>query len=219
MDQVHVLNEQLADAARSFEAETGKQNLLDRGVAIATEIFSGCDYAGVSIVHRKGVIDTPAATNKAVRLLDELQFTLKEGPCSDAIWSGETVHAADLARDPRWPRWGPRVVADLGVASMLSYRLFTTGETLGAPGSTNRVKQMRSDNTANPRAATRARSKRTRDAALAALRLLDATGAPITFQGLAHDADVSRSWLYNQADLRAEIQRRRRRHQPSNLLQ
>ena len=75
---------------------------------------------------------------------------------------------------------------------------------------------MRSDNTANLRAATRARSKRTRDAALAALRRLDATGAPITFQGLAHEADISRSWLYNQADLRAEIQRLRRRHQPSD---
>jgi len=132
MTQVHALNEQLAAAARSFAAETGKQDLLARGVAIATEIFSGCHYAGVSIVHRKGVIDTPAATNEAVRTLDELQFTLKEGPCFDAIWSGETVHVVDLARDPRWPRWGPRVVADLGVASMLSYRLFITGETLGA---------------------------------------------------------------------------------------
>jgi hypothetical protein len=85
-----------------LKAEAGKQDLLDRGVAIATEIFSGCDFAGV------------------------------EGPCFDAIWSGETVHVADLARDLRWPRWGPQVVADLGVASMLSYQLFTTGETLGA---------------------------------------------------------------------------------------
>jgi hypothetical protein len=41
----------------------------------------------VSIVHRKGVIDTPAATNEAVRRLDELQFALKEGPCFDAIWN------------------------------------------------------------------------------------------------------------------------------------
>ena len=85
----------------------------------------------MSIVHRKRVIDTPAATNEAVRLLDELQFALKEGPCFDAIWSGETVHVAELAHDPRWPRWGPQIVADLGVASMLSYRLFTSGETFG----------------------------------------------------------------------------------------
>ena len=74
---------------------------------------------------------------------------------------------------------------------------------------------MRSDNTAHLRAAARARSERTRDHALAALRRLDANGAPITFQGLAREAGVSRSWLYNQTDLRAEIQRLRRRHQPS----
>jgi GAF domain-containing protein len=132
MTNERVLSEQLAAAARSFEAESGKQNLLDKGVAIATEIFSGCDYAGISIVHRKGVIDTPAATNEAVRRLDELQFALKEGPCFDAIWSGETVHSSALAHDPRWPRWGPRAVADLEVASMLSYLLFTFGDTLGA---------------------------------------------------------------------------------------
>lgn len=61
----------------------------------------------------------------------------------------------------------------------------------------------------------RARSERTRDYALAALRRLDATGAPITVQGLASEAGVSRSWLYNQADLRAEIQRLRHYNQPS----
>jgi transcriptional regulator with GAF, ATPase, and Fis domain len=126
------LNDQLAEAARAFQAESGKQDLLARAVAIAPEIIDGCDYAGVSVVHRKGVIDTPAATNEAVRLLDELQFTLKEGPCFDAIWTGDTVLSTDLANDPRWPQWGPKVVAELGVASMLSYRLFTTTETLGA---------------------------------------------------------------------------------------
>jgi GAF domain-containing protein len=131
MSQEQQLNEQLAAAARSFEAESGT-TLLDKGVSIAMEIIAGCDYAGVSIVHRRDVIDTPAASNEKVRALDELQFELKEGPCFDAIWTRETVHSGDLAHDPRWPRWGPRVVAELGVASMLSYQLFTTEQTLGA---------------------------------------------------------------------------------------
>jgi len=73
---------------------------------------------------------------------------------------------------------------------------------------------MRADNTAHLRAATRRRSERTRDQALAALRRLDAAGAPITFQALAREADVSRSWIYNQTDLRTEIQRLRRDRQP-----
>lgn len=132
MEEKGGLNAQLASAARQFESEIGKQELLERGVAIATEIFAGCDYAGVSIVHAKGKIDTPAATNEALRRLDELQFQLKEGPCFDALWTGDTVLSADLADDSRWPRWGPRAVSDLGVASMLCYRLFTAGQTVGA---------------------------------------------------------------------------------------
>jgi len=72
---------------------------------------------------------------------------------------------------------------------------------------------MRADNTAHLRAATRRRSEQTRDLALAALRRLDANGIPITFHALAREAGVSRSWLYNQPDLRTEIQRLRH-HQP-----
>nr|WTB34811.1 DUF6262 family protein [Streptomyces sp. NBC_00830] len=43
---------------------------------------------------------------------------------------------------------------------------------------------------------------------------MDTTGARITFETVAHEAGVSRSWLYNQQDLRAEIERLRARHQP-----
>ncbi|RYV52783.1 GAF and ANTAR domain-containing protein [Pengzhenrongella frigida] len=132
MGDSQVLNQQLAAAARSFQAESGKQELMEKGFSIATEIIDGCQLACVSILHRGDVIDTPAATNEKLRVLDELQFTLNEGPCFDALWSGETVLSPDLAKDSRWPRWGPGVVAELGVASMLCYRLFTTGETIGA---------------------------------------------------------------------------------------
>ncbi|WP_426513041.1 DUF6262 family protein [Dactylosporangium sp. McL0621] len=42
---------------------------------------------------------------------------------------------------------------------------------------------------------------------------MDATGTPITVDAVAKQARVSRSWLYNQPDLRAEIERLRSRHQ------
>ena len=48
------LNEQLADAARALQAETSTQRTLERCVALATELIDGCDYAGISFVHRKG---------------------------------------------------------------------------------------------------------------------------------------------------------------------
>ena len=43
---------------------------------------------------------------------------------------------------------------------------------------------------------------------------MDATGKPISFESVAREASVSRSWLYSQADLRQEVERLRTRHQP-----
>ncbi|MFJ2258603.1 DUF6262 family protein [Streptomyces sp. NPDC087844] len=45
-----------------------------------------------------------------------------------------------------------------------------------------------------------------------ALRTLDAAGEPVTFETVAKQAGVSRSWLYAQPDLRAEIERLRAAH-------
>jgi hypothetical protein len=61
-------------------------------------------------------------------------------------------------------------------------------------------------------AAARRRSTATRRRAVTALRRMDAAGTAITFENVAREAGVSRSWLYNQPDLRAEIERLRARH-------
>jgi hypothetical protein len=58
--------------------------------------------------------------------------------------------------------------------------------------------------------AARQRHELTRSKAIQALRELDHAGAAITFESVARHADVSRSWLYSQPDIRAEIERLRR---------
>ncbi len=68
---------------------------------------------------------------------------------------------------------------------------------------------MRPDNTAAIILAARQRHELTRAKAIRALRELDHDGAPVTFQAVARTAGVSRSWLYGQPDLRAEVQRLR----------
>ena len=57
--------------------------------------------------------------------------------------------------------------------------------------------------------AARRRRELTRAKAIQALRELDRAGAPINFEVVARTAEVSRSWLYAQADIRADIQRLR----------
>ena len=68
---------------------------------------------------------------------------------------------------------------------------------------------MHPDNTAPIIAAARQRHELTRAKAIQALRELVRAGTPVTFQTVAATALVSRSWLYSQPDIRAEIQRLR----------
>jgi hypothetical protein len=71
---------------------------------------------------------------------------------------------------------------------------------------------MRADNSHHIVEAARRRATQTRERAVAALRRLDAAGQPVTFDTVAREGKVSRSWLYAQDDLRAEIERLRHRH-------
>ncbi|KIE23393.1 transposase [Streptomyces sp. MUSC 125] len=75
---------------------------------------------------------------------------------------------------------------------------------------------MRADNSPHIVAAARERAAATRERAIAALRHMDAAGQPVSFDAVAREAGVSRSWLYTQPDLRAEINRLRERHGPAS---
>ncbi len=74
---------------------------------------------------------------------------------------------------------------------------------------------MRADNTEHLIAAARRRSETTKVRAIAALRRMDNTGIPITFDSVARNAGVSRAWLYSQPELRSEIERLRQNRGPS----
>lgn len=74
---------------------------------------------------------------------------------------------------------------------------------------------MRADNSHHIVAAARRRATTTRRRATAALRRMDNAGQPISFDALAREAKVSRSWLYAQPDLRLEIERLRARRDPA----
>jgi len=70
---------------------------------------------------------------------------------------------------------------------------------------------MRSDNSQHLLAAARKRSSETRRRAEAAIARIADTGTPVTFDSVAQEAGVYRSWLYAQPDLRTEIDRLRQR--------
>ena len=125
------LSDRVAAAARLLAVEPSVQETLDGIVELAVSMVPGCAAAGISLITRRE-ITTAAATDQAVRLGDEMQYELDEGPCLDAVRSEEVVRTDDVVADSRWPRWGPAVSERLGVRSMLCLQLYTTETKHGA---------------------------------------------------------------------------------------
>jgi hypothetical protein len=68
---------------------------------------------------------------------------------------------------------------------------------------------MRADNSAHLLTSAHQRHELTRSKTIRTLRELNDTAIAVTFETVARHAGVSRSWLYTQPDIRAEIQRLR----------
>jgi transcriptional regulator with GAF, ATPase, and Fis domain len=120
-----------AEVARSLLAQDDVQQTLQRIVELAVETIDGCDHAGVSFLKgRKG--STPAASDDVPLRVDAIQYETDEEPCLDAIRKHEVFRTGDLGQETRWPEFASRAQRETGVTSMLCFRLFVEGDTLGA---------------------------------------------------------------------------------------
>ena len=95
------------------------------------KLATGCDEAGIMLVHARNQIETAAATAPRVGESHSLQIVHDEGPCLDAITGDPWYVSDEVATDPRWPHWGP-AVAELGLRSVLSLRLETKARRYGS---------------------------------------------------------------------------------------
>ncbi len=137
--QERVHEEMDATAAAAFFArvsldlmrEPAENSTLQRIAERAVQIVPGCDHCGISLRRRRHRLESVAATSSLAEKCDALQYELEEGPCVETVWDGETHLIEDTGLETRWPRWTPRV-AEHGIESVLSIRLATSTETLGA---------------------------------------------------------------------------------------
>jgi ANTAR domain len=65
-----------------------------------------------------------AATSDLVRHVDEIRVEVGNGPVLDIVDTNDLVISNDLAADLRWPVFGSRVVEQLGIRSVVGYRLY-----------------------------------------------------------------------------------------------
>jgi hypothetical protein len=99
------------------------------------------DGGGVSLMTVQGYAGTVWASNPTAHRVEELQFTLGEGPCHDAVrsgvpvfapnLSGDTTDQADAALQARWPAFTPEVM-HLGVKAIFGLPLRIGSTSLGA---------------------------------------------------------------------------------------
>jgi hypothetical protein len=112
--------------ARSLGEPGDLPQTLGRITRSAREMVPRADYVSISIRHADGTLETVAPTDPLIEKADELQYSLREGPCYDAITDNQVTYSGNLATDPRWPTYGPRASA-MGFCSQMAMRLHTEG--------------------------------------------------------------------------------------------
>ncbi|QIG41693.1 GAF and ANTAR domain-containing protein [Nocardioides anomalus] len=123
-------SQRVASAVRELQAQHGQQDTMVRAVGLAVDLVPGCDFAAVTEVRARGV-GVLAASDERLEALVALQHELEEGPCLTAAETRDAVVSDEVATDPRWPAWGDRAHGGLGLRSVMSQPLFTTGGNLG----------------------------------------------------------------------------------------
>ncbi len=125
------LAETFAEISRVLLAEPDVQRTLDRMCELLVKTVEGCNHAVVTLVG-KNLLESPAASDDIGPAVDAIQLEVDEGPCVDAIREHRTVVTDDLASETRWPQFSRRAVETTGVRSMLAFRMFVAGDTLGS---------------------------------------------------------------------------------------
>lgn len=91
------------------------------------------DAAAISLVFDGASTGTLGSSGNDARALDELQFTVGEGPCLESVSLCAPVMVNDLA-DPaeqRWPVYG-RAMLDLRIRGVYAMPVVVAGEYVGA---------------------------------------------------------------------------------------
>ncbi len=96
----------------------------------AARAIPGADGVGLTMLDGDRP-QTVVASAAFVRAVDDVQYSLGEGPCLLAVASHETQSSGSLGGEARWPRFGPRV-GRMGVHSVLSLPLLLPDQVVGA---------------------------------------------------------------------------------------
>jgi GAF domain-containing protein len=124
------LRESLESLSRLSASNLELEGLLTRVATYAVQAIPGADGAGLTLLEQDRP-DIVVATAPFVSEIDDIQYTIGQGPCIRAAAEARPVLSGSLGGDPRWPRFGGRI-ARLGVHSVVSLPLIAPEGVVGA---------------------------------------------------------------------------------------
>jgi hypothetical protein len=122
--------EQSTRIAVAFAREAAKSPLSGLcGACVEVLMVSG---AGITVMAGGGEGGPVCVSNQRIAVLEDLQYTMGEGPCQDAFRSGLPVHAPhlDAGQLARWPSFVEQAQAD-GIGAVFAYPLTAAGAKIG----------------------------------------------------------------------------------------
>ncbi|MEV0287025.1 MULTISPECIES: GAF and ANTAR domain-containing protein [unclassified Kribbella] len=122
----------VTEVAATLRAPIDLDEALDRITRSAVDTIPGITYASLSVTTKGGDIRTLAPTHQVAVQADELQYQLHQGPCFEAVVGAPVVQVDDLAGDGRWPAYGPRVAACLGLRAQVAFQFSAAPHARGA---------------------------------------------------------------------------------------
>lgn len=106
------------------------ETFLQEVAVLAARLVSPVASVGIT-VHYGGDLLTVATSDMRASLIDLEQYTVGDGPCLEALRTGEVVEVTDQLTDTRWNGYAPRARAQ-GVRSTLCLPLLVDGRSMGA---------------------------------------------------------------------------------------
>jgi GAF domain-containing protein len=131
MDNSSDVAASLAESARLINTPQTFEETLDAIVRASLFSVSGFDHVGITVMHRDGSFETKAATDQVVWELDDLQYSMGEGPCVTAMREGQLVAVENIRHEQRWPRYVTEAVMRTGLQAQLAVHLEFNGKILG----------------------------------------------------------------------------------------
>ena len=123
-EQFAVLAQRLRDGRSTAEI----QQIV---VETAVELIDGCDRAAIGVLDGD-TFRSAAATDDVMRMIDDLQNEVGEGPCLEASTDNIVQVDNDITTHSKWPRLAKIVVAHTPVRAMLAVPLVDEGRRSGA---------------------------------------------------------------------------------------